>query len=92
MRVRPWMVLLVAVVLPGAGHVLARLPVRGLVFAFYTLLLGVVTWNLSTPDTSLVGRLAGGLFVYAISVLDAYTWASRRVRAVPAPRAASSRR
>lgn len=78
MRVRPWMVLLVAVVLPGAGHVLARMPVRGLVFAFYTVLLGVVTWNLTTPEISLVGRLAGGLFVYAISVLDAYTWASRR--------------
>lgn len=78
MRVRPWMVLLVAVVLPGAGHVLARMPVRGLVFAFYTVLLGVVTWQLTTPEISLVGRLAGGLFVYAISVLDAYTWASRR--------------
>jgi len=78
MRVRPWMVLLVAVVLPGAGHVLARMPVRGLVFAFYTVLLGVVTWQLTTPDISLVGRLAGGLFVYAISVFDAYTWAARR--------------
>jgi hypothetical protein len=78
MRVRPWMVLLVAVVLPGAGDVLARMPVRGLVFAFYTVLLGVVTWQLTTPEISLVGRLAGGLFVYAISVLDAYTWASRR--------------
>ena len=30
MRVRPWMVLVVAVLLPGCGHVLARLPVRGL--------------------------------------------------------------
>ena len=78
MRVRPWMVLLVAVVLPGAGHVLARMPVRGLVFAFYTVLLGVVTWQLTTPEISLVGRLAGGLFVYAIGVFDAYTWAARR--------------
>lgn len=81
MRVRPWLVLLVAVVLPGMGHVLARLPVRGLMFAFYTLLLGVITWQLTSPETSLVGRLAGGLFVYAVSVLDAYTWASRRAAA-----------
>lgn len=78
MRVRPWMVLLVAVVLPGCGHVLLRLPVRGLMFAFYTVLLGVITWNLTTPEISLVGRLAGGLFVYAVSVFDAYTWAARR--------------
>jgi hypothetical protein len=81
-RVRPWMVLLVAVVLPGCGHVLAGMPRRGLMFAFYTLLLGVITWQLTTPDISLVGRLAGGLFVYAISVFDAYTWAARRAHVV----------
>ena len=80
-RVRPWLVLVVAIVLPGCGHVLARMPVRGLMFAFYTVLLGVITWHLSGPETSLVGRLAGGLFVYAVSVLDAYTWANRRAHA-----------
>jgi hypothetical protein len=88
MRVRPWLVLVVAVVLPGVGHVLARLPMRGLMFAFYTLLLGVISWQLTTPETSLVGRLAGGLFVYAVSVLDAYTWASRRAHAGPTTRPA----
>lgn len=77
-RARPWLVLAVAVVLPGMGHVLARMPVRGLMFAFYTVLLGAITWHLTTPEISLVGRLAGGLFVYAVSVLDAYTLASRR--------------
>ena len=75
---RSWLVLAVAVVLPGMGHVLLRMPVRGLMFAFYTVLLGVITWQLTTPEISLVGRLAGGLFVYAISLLDAYTWATRR--------------
>jgi hypothetical protein len=58
--------------------VLLRMPVRGLMFAFYTVLLGAITWQLTTPEISLVGRLAGGLFVYAISLLDAYTWATRR--------------
>lgn len=74
----PVVVLATAILLPGTGHVLAGFPLRGLVFAFYTALLGVVTWQLTTPDHSLVGRLAGGLFVYAISVVDAYTWAARR--------------
>jgi hypothetical protein len=75
---RSWLVLAVAAVLPGMGHVVLRMPVRGLMFAFYTVLLGVITWQLTTPEISLVGRLAGGLFVYAVSLLDAYTWASRR--------------
>ncbi|SFN51417.1 hypothetical protein SAMN05216207_1015146 [Pseudonocardia ammonioxydans] len=77
----PLVVLLTAIVLPGVGHVLNRLPTRGLTFVFYTVLLGVITWNLTTPDHSLVGRLAGGLFVYAISIVDAYQWAVHRARA-----------
>ncbi len=81
----PLVVLLTAIVLPGVGHVLNRLPTRGLMFVFYTVLLGVITWNLTTPDHSLVGRLAGGLFVYAISVVDAYQWAAVRARASGAP-------
>ncbi|MBC3193377.1 hypothetical protein H7X46_20150 [Pseudonocardia sp. C8] len=81
----PFVVLVAAIVLPGVGHVLTRLPVRGLVFVFYMVLLGTITYQLTTPDHSLVGRYAGGLFIYAISVLDAYTWAARRARtAVPA--------
>lgn len=77
----PLLVLGVAIVLPGVGHVVNRLPVRGLMFVFYIVLLGTVTYHLTTPDHSMVGRLAGGLFVYAISVVDAYTWAARRARA-----------
>lgn len=90
---RPLVVLLTAIVLPGVGHVLNRLPTRGLMFVFYTILLGVITWHLTTPDHSLVGRLAGGLFVYAISIVDAYQWAVVRARssatgpAGPVPRA-----
>jgi len=72
------LVLAAAIVLPGAGHVLNRTPVRGLMFVFYILLLGVVTYHLTTPDHSMIGRLAGGLFVYAISIMDAYRTAALR--------------
>lgn len=79
----PLLVLAAAIVLPGAGHVLNRTPVRGLMFVFYILLLGVVTYHLTTPDHSMIGRLAGGLFVYAISIMDAYRTAA--LRAAPRP-------
>lgn len=78
MRARPLAVLGVAIVLPGVGQVLNRMPVRGLVFVFYIVLLGVITYRLTTPEHSFLGRYAGGLFVYAISVLDAYRWAVHR--------------
>lgn len=74
----PWLVLGVAVVLPGMGQVLNDQARRGLVMVFYMLLLGAVTYAVAAPGTSTVGVLAGGLFVYAISVMDAYRVAALR--------------
>ncbi|MBO0890472.1 MAG: hypothetical protein J2P14_06130 [Acidothermales bacterium] len=72
----PLLVLCLAAVLPGVGHVAIGRPFRGLMFVFYTLLLGIITVHLADPSRSLLGRYAGGLFVYAISVMDAYRLAS----------------
>jgi hypothetical protein len=74
----PYVVLALAILLPGVGHVAAGMPSRGLVFVFFMLLFGYITVHLTTPDQSLVGRLAGGLFIYAISITDAYKWARLR--------------
>ena len=74
----PYLILAVAALLHDVGHWLARMPQRGLVFVFFMLLLGWVSYHLTTPDHTLVGRYAGGVFVYALSLTDAYKWA--RVR------------
>lgn len=74
----PYLVLFVAVLLPGVGQVLNQNPLRGLTMLFFMLVLGVVSFQLASPDVSVIGQFAGGLFVYAISVMDAYQWA--RVR------------
>ena len=74
----PRRVLAAAVVLPGSGQVINRQPVRGLVFVFFILLLGGFTLKTAAPDVSIVGKLAGGLFVWALAILDAYKTA--RVR------------
>jgi len=77
--VSPYIVLVVAIILPGVGQVLNRQPVRGLVFLFFILLLGAYTLKTAAPEVSIVGKLAGGLFVYAMSIFDAYKTA--RIRA-----------
>ena len=74
----PYLILAVAMVLPGVGQVLNNQANRGLLFVFTMIALGYVTYHLSTPEISLVGRYAGGLFIYALSIMDAYKWA--RVR------------
>ncbi len=68
----PWIVLALAVVLPGVGHVVSRQPVRGLIFLFFMILLGAFTVKTAAPDVSVAGKYAGGLFVWAMSILDAY--------------------
>ncbi|WP_425450235.1 hypothetical protein [Virgifigura deserti] len=74
----PYLVLAVAIALPGMGQVVNGTATRGLTMAFSMLSLGWVSYHLTTPEHSLVGRFAGGFFIYAISVLDAYRWARYR--------------
>ncbi len=74
----PYLVLAVAVVLPGVGQVLNRQPVRGLVFVFFIVLLGGFTLKTAAADVSVIGKYAGGLFVWAMAIYDAYKTARIR--------------
>ncbi len=74
----PYLVLCVAIILPGVGQVLNNAPMRGLTMVFFILVLGVVTFKLASPEVSVIGQFAGGIFIYALSVMDAYLWAKVR--------------
>lgn len=75
----PWLVLASAIVLPGTGQVLNREPVRGLIFLFFILLLGGFTLKTAAQDVSVIGKFAGGIFVWAMSLFDAYKRARIRL-------------
>ena len=68
----PYLVLALAVVLPGAGHVAIGEPRRGLTFVLFVVLFSILTLMTTTPDRSFIGRHAGGLFIWALSIPDAY--------------------
>ena len=70
--VNPYLVLAAALVLPGSGHVMNRAPQRGLAFLFFIILLGWVSVHLMPAHASFLGRYIGGVFVYGLSVIDAY--------------------
>ena len=74
----PFVVLVTAIVLPGMGQVLNRQPMRGLIFVFFILLLGGFTLKTAAPDVSFVGKVSGGLFVWAMAIFDAYKLARIR--------------
>lgn len=84
----PRWILLAAILLPGFGHTLMGMGPRGLTLQLFMVCLGIISWHLTTPQHSLVGRLAGGLFIYAVSVIDAYRLA--RLRWAAYERAAAS--
>ena len=67
----PLAILAAAIVLPRAGQVFNREPVRGLIFVFFMLLPGGFTLQTASPGVSIVGKRAGGLFVSAVSIFDA---------------------
>ncbi|MFU0504434.1 hypothetical protein [Pseudaminobacter sp. NGMCC 1.201702] len=84
--IQPYLVLALAIALPGAGHVAIREAPRGLVFALSVVLFSVLTYVTTTADQSFIGRHAGGLFIWALSIPDAY----RRARLLkPKPPAAA---
>jgi hypothetical protein len=64
--------ILFASLVPGAGHVLQGRPERGLMFLFFIVILGWVSLRLMPPDASFIGRHIGGVFIYGVSILDAY--------------------
>ena len=74
----PYLVMAVAILLPGCGQVLNRQPERGIRFLFFILLFGWLSFHLTTPAHSFLGRYAGGIFIYSLAVLDAYKWARMR--------------
>ena len=74
----PHLVLLAATVLPGSGQVINRQPMRGLIFVFFIVLMGAFTLKTAAPEVSLVGKYAGGLFVWSLAMIDAYRTARLR--------------
>ena len=74
----PYLVLATAILLPGVGQVLNRQPLRGLMFVFFIILLGGFTLKTAAPDISFVGKMSGGLFVWAMAIFDAYKTARIR--------------
>ena len=86
--VRPHLVLLAAALLPGSGHVILRMPFRGLQFLFFMIVLGWVSVRLMPEHASFFAHHVGAIFIYGLSVIDAYRIA--RIRAEVARYAATS--
>lgn len=68
----PYAILALAIALPGSGHVFSGVPRRGLQFLFFMVIIGWATSKVAPDQASFIGRYAGGFFIYALSIIDAY--------------------
>ena len=68
----PYLILAVSLLLPGAGHVFLGVAQRGLMFLFFTIILGWASTHVMPTNFSFIGKHIGGLFIYGMSVIDAY--------------------
>ena len=74
----PRLVLAVAVLLAGMGAGLNHPPGRGPLFVLFVLPLGAFTLKTAAPEVSFIGKVSGGLFVWAMAAFDAYKTARIR--------------
>ncbi len=74
----PYKILAASLLVPGAGHVWLGLAQRGMMFLFFTVILGWVSAKLMPESATFIGRHIGGVFIYGICALDAYRTARTR--------------
>jgi hypothetical protein len=70
----PYHILLASIILPGSGHVWQGRAPRGLMFLFFTIILGWASTHVMPENATFVGRHIGGIFIYGMSIIDAYKW------------------
>jgi hypothetical protein len=61
-----------AAIVPGAGHVLLGQAQRGLMFIFFMTILGWISTKVMPETASFMGRHIGGVFIWGMSIIDAY--------------------
>ena len=64
--------LFVASLIPGAGHVWLGQAPRGLMFIFFMTILGWISTKIMPESASFIGRHIGGVFIWGMSIIDAY--------------------
>lgn len=75
-----WGPVLASFIIPGSGYVLLARPMRGLVMVFWMIIFGYITFHLTSQHISMLGRYAGGIAVWVISILEVYQITRKKVK------------
>ncbi len=67
-----FILVIAAAIVPGAGHVFLGQAQRGLMFIFFMTILGWISTKVMPETASFMGRHIGGIFIWGMSIIDAY--------------------
>lgn len=70
--------IIAAMIIPGSGYLFLSRPMRGLLMLFWMCIFAYITFQLTTPQISVIGRYSGGIAVWVISVLEVYHMTDKR--------------
>ena len=65
-----WFIILSASIVPGSGHVLINRPIRGLIYVFWVLSMGYITFMFTSVEIPFAYRISGGFAVWMASVIE----------------------
>ena len=70
MKIKKYLIIFSSILIPGSGHVFLKKPKRGLMLVLWMFALGYITFHITNDSISYVGRYAGGVMVYLLSVME----------------------
>ena len=63
-------IIIAAMIIPGLGHVIIGKTKRGLIYLFWVILFGLITLQFAAKNASFIGRNAGGIAIWVLSILE----------------------
>ena len=77
-KVKLWMLVVSAVIVPGSGYVITGRSVRGLLVLMWMFIFAFITYHLTDSSIPNLVRFSGGFIVWILSVIE--TWKTGKKR------------
>jgi hypothetical protein len=79
-KVKFWILVLSAAIVPGSGYVITGKSVRGLLMLMWMFIFAFITYHLTDSSIPFLVRFSGGFVVWILTVIEAWKAGKRALR------------
>lgn len=79
-RLKLWLLIIVAIIVPGSGYVITGRSVRGLLMLMWMFVFAFITYHLTDSSILFPVRLSGGFIVWILTVVETWRAGKRRLQ------------